>query len=196
MKTAEWSSWGKRKLKKILKEVEKSAALKRLGGLSRLELENGLQVELSLVGISRMTQVNHAYRGKNQSTDVLSFPSPEIFKRQGHLGELIICLPVMRKQAKELAHTEQTEFQVLLVHGVLHLLGLDHERGPEATLQMARWETRLLAKAGVKVGPRTVSGLIDRQNGERSDPRATAGRKRGKTWLRKMPSKRWTVESP
>ncbi|MBC7692045.1 MAG: rRNA maturation RNase YbeY [Methylotenera sp.] len=202
-RTVEWSRRGEKQLKLILQEVQKSAALLRLGGLKSGSAPPGknrsLQVELSLLGNAKMAELNETYRGKPVPTDVLSFPSPPIFRQQGLLGELLICLPVLRRQAKDRKHPEATELQVLLVHGVLHLLELDHERGDAEAAEMAKWETHLLKKLGVKIGPRTVSGLIERTadpSAGNEEPRGQGPLKRGATQLRKNPSKRWTVESP
>ena len=110
-----------------------------------------------------MTELNRAYRGKNRPTDVLSFQPPEVFRKQGMLGELVICLPVLKRQARELGHRPETELRILLVHGVLHLLGLDHELGAREAARMARLEARLLEKLrGGKLSGNQAKGLIDR----------------------------------
>ena len=117
-----------------------------------------LQVFVKLVGKSEMTRLNSQYRGKRRPTDVLSFPAPSVFKQEGILGELILCWPVVQSQAKECGHDLSTELDVLLVHGVLHLLGMDHERGGEEAEEMALWEKKLL-KALIPSGQ---TGLIRR----------------------------------
>jgi probable rRNA maturation factor len=101
-----------------------------------------------------MTRLNEQYRGKAYATDVLSFPSPEVFQSMGQLGELVVCLPVLKRQARELGHAPEQELDVLLAHGALHLLGLDHELGPKQSAEMARLEARLL--------PARAKGLIRR----------------------------------
>lgn len=93
-----------------------------------------------------MVKLNGHYRGKQKATDILSFSAVGPFRDQGILGELVICLPVLRSQARLLKHSEKWETAVLLVHGVLHLLNLDHERGGREARLMARWEAKLLAK--------------------------------------------------
>ncbi|OFZ21019.1 MAG: rRNA maturation RNase YbeY [Bdellovibrionales bacterium GWB1_55_8] len=104
-----------------------------------------------LVGTAEMARLNEFYRGKKGPTDVLSFEAPEVFREQGLLGELVICLPVMKKQAREIGHPAKEELRVLLVHGLLHLLGQDHEgKGPKAHArghEMAAFEAKLLSKA-------------------------------------------------
>ncbi len=92
-----------------------------------------------------MRQLNREYRKKNYATDVLSFPSPDVFRIQGYLGELVVCLPVLKRQAREQGHSQKAELEVLLVHGVLHLLGMDHEKSQKEARRMARWEKKLLS---------------------------------------------------
>lgn len=112
-----------------------------------------------------MQVLNKNYRGKNYPTDVLSFPVPEPFARMGILGELVICLPVLKAQAVEQKHSASLELDILLVHGVLHLLGFDHELGPKQAREMASWEAKLLASllasASKKKTPKGL-GLIER----------------------------------
>jgi len=103
-----------------------------------------------------MARLNRRYRRKNSPTDVLSFEAPAPFQRHGHLGELIICLPVLKRQARELGHSPERELEVLIVHGVLHLLGMEHESVDARP--MARWESRLLAG----LSPGRSLGLIKR----------------------------------
>jgi len=103
-----------------------------------------------------MARLNRRYRRKNSPTDVLSFEAPEPFQRHGHLGELVICLPVLKRQARELGHSPERELEVLIVHGVLHLLGMEHESVDARP--MARWESRLLAG----LSPGRSLGLIKR----------------------------------
>ncbi len=106
-------------------------------------------VDVELVGPLAMTRLNGKFRGKRYTTDVLSFDAPDIFREQGHLGELVICGSVLRRQAREQGHAPSRELRVLLAHGLLHLLGFDHERGPRAAREMAKWEAVLLPSTGL-----------------------------------------------
>ena len=76
-----------------------------------------------LCGDARMRGLNRAFRGLDRPTDVLSFPSGE----EGFLGDLVVSVPYAARQARRLGHDLDREVQVLLAHGVLHLLGYDHE---------------------------------------------------------------------
>ena len=130
-------------LSKLLRFTQNDAQLKRLGPKSPWT------VEVQLVTAPVMKTANRTFRGKSYATDVLSFPAPPIFRKEGRLGDLLICLPVLRAQANEHAHTEFDELSVLLVHGVLHLLGFDHEKSSKDAKAMAAWEKKLLQTKGL-----------------------------------------------
>jgi probable rRNA maturation factor len=86
-----------------------------------------------------LRRVNRDYRGKDKPTDVLSFPGDE--NEEGrHLGDILISVPTARRQAAERGHDPGREIRTLLLHGLLHCLGYDHEsdRG-----EMERLERRL-----------------------------------------------------
>ncbi len=90
--------------------------------------------EITLVFLDKKAakKLNHEFRGKDYATDVLSFDSVE----PGSLGELIMCPEVLKRQAKEHKLTYQQELGYMLLHGVLHLLGYDHETSPEDERKM------------------------------------------------------------
>ena len=106
-------------------------------------------VTVALVPDTRIRQLNARYRGKNSATDVLSFAAGE----PGFLGEVVIASGVARRQARQAGHAVQVELRVLALHGLLHLLGYDHERDDG---RMARVERRLRRKGGLR------EGLIER----------------------------------
>lgn len=140
----DWSRLAARRLKAIVREAQGSPTLRRLAKASAWD------VQVQMVSAPVMTRLNAKYRGKGYPTDVLSFPAPPVFREsRGQLGELVICLPTLRRQAEEQGHREGAELDVLLVHGLLHLLGMDHERGKAEAARMARWERRLLKGRGL-----------------------------------------------
>jgi len=121
--------------------------------------------ELSVVLVSdrRMRALNHRFRKKDRSTDVLAFPMHEkrgqatflqsrrILKRTRKsslspflLGDVVIALPTAKRQAAICGHSLRDEVARLLVHGTLHLLGYDHERNVRAAAVMARRERAIL----------------------------------------------------
>ena len=111
-------------------------------------------LSIALIGSGRMRKLNKKYRGKNRITDVLAFPSqvskkqPFIFpsKEKKELGEIIICLPVLRKNAKRYKSTFEKEMGRVLIHGILHLLGHDHEKSEKEAKKMKEKEEYYLSK--------------------------------------------------
>lgn len=77
-------------------------------------------------------KLNQQFRGRSYATDVLSFESSE----STSLGELVLCWPVLKKQAKEHGLTQNLEMGYMVLHGVLHLLGFDHEGEPTDAQEM------------------------------------------------------------
>jgi probable rRNA maturation factor len=135
------------------------------------------EVTVALVSDARMRTLNRSYRNKDYATDVLSFPAFAAGKAgsaggagkagkagkasgasepggAGYLGDIVIATGVVQRQADDVGHPVATEIKVLALHGLLHLLGYDHETDTGA---MARLEARLRKKAGLK------DGLIARQ---------------------------------
>lgn len=104
---------------------------------------------VAIVSDRRMRALNRQFRGKDYATDVLSFPSEE----RGFMGDIVIAAGVARRQARDAGHSIQTELRVLALHGLLHLLGYDHDADSG---KMARAEARLRKKAGLP------EGLIER----------------------------------
>ena len=103
---------------------------------------------VALVSDARMRALNRRYRGKDYATDVLSFPAETNRSRPGsHLGEIVIARGVARRQARAAGHAGPEELRILALHGLLHLLGYDHERDKG---QMARLERRLRRKGGLR----------------------------------------------
>lgn len=92
-----------------------------------------------LVSRREMAELNRRYRGRSEATDVLSFPG-ETGPEGLHLGDIVICPAVTRRQARRLGHGAETELKTLLLHGVLHCLGHDHESDDG---RMERLEKRL-----------------------------------------------------
>lgn len=125
-------------------------ALQQVTGDSRLERE----ICLRICGDAESHALNLQYRGKAHPTNVLSFSAvfdwigdapPEIDRP---LGDLAVCGPVVAREAASQGKTWQAHMMHLLAHGVLHLLGFDHQTSAEAT-QMENLEVEVLAKLGV-----------------------------------------------
>ena len=104
---------------------------------------------IALVSDAHIRKLNARYRRKQTATDVLSFASDD------SLGDIVIATGVARRQARQARHSYAAELRVLALHGLLHLLGYDHERASDRR-RMARLEARLRSKGGLK------RGLIER----------------------------------
>ena len=113
------------------------------------------QVALALIGDATMRRLNREFRRVDRPTDVLSFPAEEPSKRP-FLGEIAIARGVARRQAREMGHSLGVEIRVLALHGLLHLLGYDHDTDQG---EMRRLEERLRRRSGLP------SGLISRAPG-------------------------------
>jgi probable rRNA maturation factor len=129
----------------------------------------GGTVNIALVSDKCAGALNRQYRGRNSATDVLSFPGSDRVRQPGRashfpeaaqnlsLGEIVIARGVARRQARDARHSYATELRMLALHGLLHLLGYDHENDAGA---MATLERRLRTKGGLR------AGLLERTTGE------------------------------
>lgn len=114
--------------------------------LEKLKLR-GAQVSIVLVGERAMRLLNERWRGKDRPTDVLSFSQREGEGGGLHpevLGDVVICVPVARRQAQEAGHCLAAELDRLAVHGLLHLAGYRHEDDPAAARAMRRREDAII----------------------------------------------------
>lgn len=118
----------KENLEKIFKQTLKLAKVKKK-----------IEVSLAIVGKDRMRKINKIYRKKNRVTDVLAF---EADKDLG--GEIIICYPQVKKQAKLLNQSFKQELNLVFIHGLLHLFGFDHEKSKFKAQQMRMMEEKIL----------------------------------------------------
>lgn len=129
--------------------------------------ESRLELSLELTGDRRMRRLNREYRKKDRSTDVLAFPTRQAVMPRGvhlvthMLGDVVISLPTAVRQAKEAGRSIDDELALLLVHGVLHLCGYDHERNPREAARMSRRERALLHL--ISPVPRLVTVCTGRQ---------------------------------
>lgn len=120
--------------------------------LSALGL-SGAELSILLTGDREIHDLNLRYRGKNKPTDVLSFPQNDMEPAEGAprvLGDVVISVETTRRQAAEKGHSFEREMAILLIHGVLHLIGYDHERGGKDAAVMRAMERRMLTGLGVK----------------------------------------------
>lgn len=106
-----------------------------------LQKEREIRVGLTVVFLdpTQARQLNRKYRNKDYATDVLSFNSDV----PGELGELVLCPQVLRRQAKEHGLSFRAELAYMLIHGVLHLQGLDHEKSKAEAAKMFKIQDQL-----------------------------------------------------
>jgi len=109
------------------------------------------EVSISFIGTDEIRELNLDYRGINDATDVLSFPIPD-YLTMGPLvllGDIVICMDVAKSQAEEYGHSLERELAFLTVHGMLHLLGYDHESKEDET-EMFAMQDKVLEYLQVK----------------------------------------------
>ena len=114
--------------------------LERFAAALRRRLAGGREFAVSIASDAALRRANLRFLGKDHPTDVLSFPGGDGL----YLGDILISAPSARRQARSLGHSVDEELKILLLHGLLHLLGHDHERdgGRMRRLEQS-WRRRL-----------------------------------------------------
>jgi len=143
------TAWWENRQRKIRFDEDEFGAFVELLGR---DLACGKSFALVIGSDEAVRRANRAYRGKSGSTDVLSFPDGE----EDRLGDVLISAARAARQADELGHRVEDELKILALHGVLHLLGHDHESDGG---RMRRVESRWRRKYGLP------SALIERVAG-------------------------------
>ena len=118
--------------------------------LDREEAPQAAELSIAIVDLAEMTELNERYRDKVGPTDVLSFPCDDLCAvlepdEPVTMGDVVIAPEVAEAQAVEYGHTVEEELNLLLVHGVLHLLGYDHIEDADATAMQVRERALLTA---------------------------------------------------
>jgi probable rRNA maturation factor len=124
---------------------------RRLRAFAEAALQRPAQITLRLVGEAEGRRLNREYRGKDYPTNVLAFSYGDIGAKGGRgaalAGDIVLCAPVIAAEARAQGKLLEAHYAHLVVHGMLHLLGYDHERDDKAAVMEAR-ETEILAKLG------------------------------------------------
>ena len=128
------------------------SGLARFLNRARAAVELSGEVDVLLTSDAELKRLNKAFRGKNKATDVLSFPAPD--EAENIAGDVAISLEAALRQAAEHGHSLRDEVRVLMLHGLLHLAGEDHETDTgemaarEAGLRAGAWFAVRLDRAG------------------------------------------------
>jgi probable rRNA maturation factor len=111
----------------------------------------GREIAVRVVGPAESRKLNKQWRGKDQPTNVLSFPAPPL--RSGDqlapLGDLVICADVVRREAERDGKRIAAHWAHMVIHGSLHLAGYDHETGERERIRMERREISVLRSFGI-----------------------------------------------
>lgn len=121
----------------------------------------GAEIAVRIVGAAEGRRLNLLWRGRDYPTNVLAFPAPPRTRggrAKKALGDIVICAPVVAREAREQRKAVDHHWAHLVVHGVLHLLGHDHERDRDAA-RMERRERQILAQLGV-ADPYKISSSV------------------------------------
>ena len=144
------------------------SALARFLNRTRTLVDLPGEVELLLTSDAELKRLNKHFRGKNKPTDVLSFPTPPEIA-QHHAGDLAISLDTAARQAAAHGHTLREEVRILILHGLLHLAGDDHETDSG---QMAARESTLRNQLGL---PNSLIARVEAP--QQAAPKKSAGKK-------------------
>jgi len=127
-------------IQRARREIAAHPALRRK---AHRQLRSATSLQLAVMGRAKMQKLNGDFRGADKATDILSFAATE----PGSLGELALCWPVIRAQARAHAHSVKAECFYMLAHGLLHLLGYDHEATQAEARRMFKIQDEIFARA-------------------------------------------------
>ena len=134
--------------------VKRAAVIKYINQtLTAIGFDQACDISIRLVDATESHELNFYYRQKDKPTNVLSFPSElpdDIAAMLGQkpLGDLVICVPIVLEEAAAQHKTAEVHFAHLVVHGVLHLMGYDHELGEQEALAMETIEIEVMQQLG------------------------------------------------
>lgn len=138
-------------IKSKLSSIPKTALFhKWLNAALSATNHNKCELTIRVIGISAMAKLNEQYRRKSGPTNILSFPfvaPPKI--KTDLIGDIIICAPLVKKEAQQQNKPENNHWAHLTIHGVLHLLGYDHKKTKDA-VKMEQLEINILQSLGIR----------------------------------------------
>lgn len=115
--------------------------------LKILKAQAGVKLSVVLVGEKKMRSLNKHWRNKDSATDVLSFNFSEArdgLIEGGEIGEIIICLPYAKEQARRIGVSEKKNITLLSAHGTIHIFGIDHERSERESKKTEEIQEKVL----------------------------------------------------
>jgi len=143
-----------------------SRAPDRLRVWARAALRRSAAVTLRIVGAREARRLNRRFRNRDYATNVLTFAYPD---RRPLAGDIAICAPVAAREARASGISREAHYAHLVIHGMLHLQGFDHENERDAR-RMERIETRILGQLGFAdpYGPSRLTPHVSREYGRQS----------------------------
>jgi probable rRNA maturation factor len=170
-------------LRKHVAGLSEAALTKFVTRASRAARLRGL-INVLITTSRELRTLNRRFRGKDQPTDVLSFP-PEPAFADTLAGDIAISAEIAKRNAKSLGHSDAQEVKILVLHGVLHLAGYDHEND---TGTMAGKEAKLRKSLGLPVGLIERSGRADKRMQNRNAPSRSGRAKAASATARAAPA--------
>ncbi len=123
-------------------------SITKWAGLALDKQHQDAEITLRVVDINEGQTLNKEWRKKDSATNVLSFPVGEPIEHAPNLlGDIVVCAPIVEKEAKEQGKSIEAHWAHLIIHGILHLQGYDHESDEEASVMETK-EIKILKKAG------------------------------------------------
>lgn len=159
LKELPFSKGFSKRFDEVVRCLENYLRKDRLNGFSAsYNVKPFYSFNVSLCGDKKMRTLNHQFRHKDKTTDVLTLAlyediraGQEFLFEEVELGDIFISAPVMKRQANEYNVTVENEFFHLMIHGFLHLLGFDHEISPEEEILMEAHEKKLIESIHKKI---------------------------------------------
>ncbi|CAN5465777.1 hypothetical protein BH09SUM1_BH09SUM1_29650 [soil metagenome] len=146
---AELNAYTRALMRCVITNEEKNKSANREIGVPRRsanrEMWRSQEISIVYTSLAAIRKLNEEWRGIDKATDVLSFPAPKVMRRGGHLGDLAICLPVCAEEVPEFGESLAEVVALMLVHGYLHLTGMDHDTAKSERL-MEKQTAGLLSK--------------------------------------------------
>ncbi len=142
---AQMNRWLNAALLANLAQAKRPTATKIKVSKAKSPSQNSGQITVRFVGAREGKQLNTDFRQKNYATNVLTFA----YTQNPLFADLVLCMPVVRKEAREQGKQLSDHLAHLLIHGLLHALGMDHEQDKEAAV-MEALETKILHSLGIQ----------------------------------------------